>query len=89
MYNNRLHLSNISRGFFEGNDVFTPFFSLRNNTSVPISSTPREFSAFVYIKTNSGIKIIKKHYETNDVFGIYYFYPDPRAYKVEFYQDDD
>ena len=88
LYNKRLHLSNISRGFFEGNDVFTPFFSLRNNDSVLIHSTPREFSAFVYIKTNSGIKIIKKHYETNDVFGIYYFYPDPRAYKVEFYQDD-
>ena len=88
VYNKRLHLSNISRGFFEGNDVFTPFFSLRNNASATIPSTPREFSAFVYIKTNSGIKIIKKHYETNDVFGIYYFYPDPRAYKVEFYQDD-
>lgn len=88
VYNKRLHLSNISRGFFEGNDVFTPFFSLRGNPSATIPSTPREFSAFVYIKTNSGIKIIKKHYETNDVFGIYYFYPDPRAYKVEFYQDD-
>lgn len=89
VYNKRLHLSNISRGFFEGNDVFTPFFSLRDNTSVTEPSKPREFSAFVYIKTNSGIKIIKKHYVTNDVFGIYYFYPDPRAYKVEFYQDDD
>lgn len=88
VYNKRLHLSNISRGFFEGNDVFTPFFSLRNNASVTVPSMPREFSAFVFIKTNSGIKIIKKHYETNDVFGIYYFYPDPRAYKVEFYQDD-
>ena len=88
VYNKRLHLSNISRGFFEGNDVFTPFFSLRNNASATVPSMPREFSAFVYIKTNSGIKIIKKHYETNDVFGIYYFYPDPRAYKVEFYQDD-
>lgn len=88
VYNKRLHLSNISRGFFEGNDVFTPFFSLRNNASATVPSMPREFSAFVFIKTNSGIKIIKKHYETNDVFGIYYFYPDPRAYKVEFYQDD-
>lgn len=80
MYNKRLHISNVSRGFYEGADVHTPFYAERE---------PKEFTSVVYIKTNSGIKKVKKHYETHDVFGIYYFYPDPRAYRVDFFQDDE
>ncbi len=77
-YNNRLHLSNVSRGFFEGHEVFLPFDN----------DTIKDCVVYVYIKTSSGTKVVKHAYQTYEKLGIYFFYPDPRAYKAIIFLDD-
>lgn len=79
-YNRRLNLSNISRGFYSGHNLFMPLMRDRSNIGKKVTS-------FVYINTNEGIRIVKNEYDSDDVLGYYYYYPDPRANQVDFYLD--
>lgn len=71
-YNSRLHLAGVSRGFFDGYEIFLPF---DNNAGY-------SYDVYVYIKTPSGTRVVKKSYTTYEKMGIYFFYPDPRAYQA-------
>jgi hypothetical protein len=71
-YNSRLHLAGVSRGFFDGYEIFLPF---DNNAGY-------SYDVYVYIKTPSGTRVVKKNYTTYEKMGIYFFYPDPRAYQA-------
>lgn len=76
MYNKRLHLSNVSRGYYEGATVLMPLSR---------TSPYGNIISYVYINTSDGQRIVKNQYNTNDCIHKYYYYPDPRAKKVEFY----
>lgn len=80
-YNNRLHLANIKRGFFEG---FTHF-------SYSTYSEPyKKYSYFVHIKTDSGVRIAKAVRASDaEIVDVWFFYPDPRAFKVQIFNDTD
>lgn len=71
-YNSRLNLANVSRGFFGGFDTFLPYDD----------NTEYDYSAYVYIKTSSGERIVRNDYSTKEKQGLYFYYPDPRAYKA-------
>lgn len=71
-YNYRLILSNVRRGFYEGASSFLPYHN----------STSYLYHVYVYIKTSSGDRVVEKTLDTNEKQGIYFFYPDPRAYKA-------
>lgn len=79
MYNKRLHLSSPSRGFFKGSTLFCPY-TLRD-----VAGTKENYKSYVYIKTNSGEKIVEKEFATQDYLKLFYYYPDPRAYKVDIF----
>lgn len=72
-YNNRLILSDVSRGFYKGYESFLPYHNDASYT----------YDIYVYIKTPSGTRIVKKTLTTYEKIGIYFYYPDPRAYKAE------
>lgn len=71
-YNSRLHLAGVSRGFYEGYESFLPFDNDNEYT----------YDVYVYIRTPSGTRVVKHSYPTYEKAGIYFFYPDPRAYKA-------
>lgn len=74
MYNKRLHLSNIKRGYYT-----------ELNSLIHLMSTEKNITPYVYIKTPSGDFAVKcKKYNTYDSLTLYFYYPDPRAYKVKF-----
>ena len=77
-YNNRLLLSNVKRGFYEGFGSFLPYDGSRSYTYV----------LCVYINTPWGVRIVRKEVTTTEKMGVYFFYPDPRAFKVEIYVRD-
>lgn len=77
-YNNRLLISNVRRSFFEGFSSFLPYDN-ENSYSYHI---------YVYINTPSGERVVLKQLDTYEKLGIYFFYPDPRAYKVEIFFAD-
>ena len=74
-YNSRLNLANVKRGFFSGFNLFLPYSNENTFT----------YQAYVYIKTTSGVRIVRSHYSTQQKQGLYFYYPDPRAYKAEIY----
>ena len=80
MYNKRLHISNISRGFYSGASLFCPFNI--DKTSIGVIT---DYETYVYIKTQDGERIVRNAFWTHDYLGIYFYYPDPRAYKVEIF----
>lgn len=74
MYNKRLHLANLTRGFYKGHSDYTHF---------DYDSKLRQITPYIKIKTPSGDMTIKGDtYITRDVWSLYYYYPDPRAYQV-------
>lgn len=79
MYNKRLHLSNPSRGFFKGSTLFCPY-TLNDGAGIK-----ENYISYVYIKTQSGERIVKKEFATQDYLKLFYYYPDPRAYKVDIF----
>jgi hypothetical protein len=76
-YNRRLILSDVSRGFYAGADTLLPYHDDSSHT----------YSIYVHIKTASGNRVVKKEISTYEKMGIYYFYPDPRAYKAEVFMN--
>lgn len=80
MYNKRLHLTGVKRGFFEGFRGCMPF-----NYSDGVGYN---YVSRVYIHASDGDRIVTNEYSTDLHQGIYYYYPDPRAYKVEIFRKD-
>lgn len=74
-YNNRLLLSGIKRGFYEGFSTFLPYDNNREYY----------YTAYTFILTPEGTRVVNKNYITKEKIGMYYYYPDPRAYKVIFF----
>lgn len=72
MYNKRLHLSNVSRGFFNGGTSFLPLHTI-------------EYTIVdrVQIKTAEGVRVVLNKYYTRENPSIYFYYPDPRAFHVD------
>lgn len=73
-YNSRLNIAGLSRGFFEGYEQFMPY--------ADDNVISRTFNSYVYIHSDSGDKIIHHQFDSPDVNTHYYYYPDPRAYRV-------
>lgn len=80
-YNSRLILAGIRRGFFEGFDSFLPY-DLNGSETTSASQT---YDIYVYIKTPSGTRVVKKRLTTYEKIGLYFFYPDPRASRAVVY----
>lgn len=80
MYNKRLHLSGIKRGYYKGASLFCPLNL--NKQQTPINAN---YITCVYIKTQDGERIVKNTFVTQDYLGFYFFYPDTRAYKVDIF----
>lgn len=75
-YNGRLHLADVSRGFFNG---FTKF-------SYTAHSNSQTRTFVVYIRTDDGVRIVKASGGSSAEIGdVWFFYPDPRAFKAEVY----
>lgn len=72
-YNNRLHLANVSRGFFDGFKRFCVWDEGNDSLS----------TATVFIKTPEGERRVKTTIDHSKTHMFYFYYPDPRAYKVQ------
>lgn len=72
MYNKRLHLSNVSRGFFKGGTSFLPLHTI-------------EYTIIdrVQINTPEGVKVVLNRYKTRENPSLFFYYPDPRAFHVD------
>ena len=72
MYNKRLHLSNVSRGFYKGGTSFLPLHTI-------------EYTIIdrVQINTQEGVKVVLNKYKTRENPSIFFYYPDPRAFHVD------
>ena len=76
-YNERLIMAGLHRNFFDG---FKQFIRYEQN-----SPSPSWYAAVVYIKTDDGERIVRQDYQSKERQGKYFYYPDPRAYKVRIY----
>ena len=72
MYNKRLHLSNVSRGFYKGGTSFLPLHTI-------------EYTIIdrVQINTQEGVKVVLNKYKTRENPSIFFYYPDLRAFHVD------
>lgn len=78
-YNSRLHLANVDRGFFDGFNTFSYTAHTGNGTS---------YDYYVTIKANDGTRVVKATTYPNssvEIPDIWFYYPDPRAKKVEIF----
>lgn len=71
-YNQRLLLGNVNRGFYSGAEEFICYDNNSQSTYV----------VFVYIKTPTGQRVIMKTFTSYQKMGIWFYYPDPRAFKA-------
>ena len=77
-YNMRLHMAKVSRDFFSGFDVFTGAAYSYNIASYRIA---------VSIKTDSGMRLVTKDTGSiSNIMNIWFYYPDPRATRVQIYK---
>lgn len=77
-YNSRLILSGVVRGFFKGYTQFSPYHGVNENDT----------DIYVYIKTASGIKVVHRKVSTYERMGLYFYYPDARAYRAVIFVSD-
>lgn len=78
-YNQRLILSSISRGFYGGAENWISY----------AGATPNEYKMFITIEINVGEIVVEKEITTAQYLDLYYFYPDPRAKKLEVFDSSD
>ena len=77
-YNSRLHMAGVSRSLFDGFDLFT---------DACFRSGSAEYRIAVSIKTDSGMRtVVKDVAETSSIMNIWFYYPDPRATRVQIYK---
>ena len=75
-YNGRLNISNVLRGFWAGPKSVICYDS---------KNTTTDYDIYVFIKSSNGEKIVHWSISTKEkIWQHYFFYPDPRAYKVRF-----
>lgn len=72
-YNNRLLMSGVTRGFFEGFDFFLPYDAEGDGSS---------YTFYVTIQTPSGQRVVSHNMTTKQYQGTFFYYPDPRASHV-------
>lgn len=75
-YNKRLHLAGVHRSFFDG---FSEFSFTASTSSL------EDILFYVYIRTDEGDRIVMSTAYSKELHDVWFFYPDPRAYKVEVY----
>lgn len=78
VYNKRLNIASVSRGFYDGFTQFLPY----NDTFVNYSPQERAYDIYVTIETDTGNYVVKKSFTSNDVQGLFFYYPDRRAKHV-------
>lgn len=77
VYNSRLNVAGLRRGFFNGFNCFMP---------LEWSDGIKEYDVYVTINTNEGEKRFLHHnFKSLDIIKDYYYYPDPRASHVKIY----
>lgn len=80
-YNHRLHMANVTRDFFDG---FTRF----SYTQYSGGGGSQTMSFYVHIKSDSGERIVKaESSQVPEIEDVWFYYPDPRAYKVEIFKN--
>ena len=72
VYNYRLLLSDVRRGFYTGFRSFLPYSN----------SESYDYDVFVKIRTVHGTRIVRDSFSTAEKMGLWYYYPDPRAYEA-------
>lgn len=77
VYNSRLNIANIKQGLFDG--------FLLNVLSCYYGVSTRQFWANVYIKKEGRTIIVKTQQATSKELPLYFYYPDPDAYKAEIF----
>ena len=77
-YNNRLNITDVKRGFFEGFTQFLPYTKAINESE----PTNKTYDYYVTIGTDSGEFIIKNSFQSKEKQGLYFYYPDRRAKHV-------
>jgi hypothetical protein len=83
-YNNRLHIGNVRRGFFDGFNSFS-YTSYQQQGQQPVTGTN---DYYVYISTDSGQRIVHTTKDTSsEIADVWFYYPDPRARRVDIYHN--
>ncbi len=78
-YNQRLHVTRPSRTSWDGAGQIFACSYWKNG----IYNWLYVFDVYVYIKTNSGERVVHKEMQGYEMmFRTYFFYPDPKAYKA-------
>lgn len=81
VYNQRANLFRIERGFWTGAKYFSQY-------DYDMFAGTYSVDIYVFIKTSDGDRVVKSHIDGVEQLGrIYFYYPDPRAYKVLFVMD--
>lgn len=83
VYNSRLNIFGLHRGFYEGFGHFLRYDS--NNSTEP----EHQYDIFVTIKTDSGERVVRKSVTTRERMGIWFYYPDPRATRARIFINTD
>ncbi len=78
VYNNRLHMVGVSRGFFDG---FTRF------ALASFQGSGYQKRIQVFIKASNGERVVENTFTSSELLGIYFYYPDPRAYRADIYDE--
>lgn len=73
-YNSRLNIASVSRTMFSGFSYFMPY-------DQATAITP-SYTTYVRIKTESGDRVVVNEYDTDQIQGWWFYYPDSRADRV-------
>ena len=81
-YNSRLHMADAWRGFFNGFERFS-YTSYETG-----GSTEKHYYFFVHIKAEDGERVVCSEAGSYEIYDVWFYYPDPRAYQVDVYIKD-
>lgn len=79
VYNSRLNIASVKRGFFSGFSFFMPYAASANAKS-------DTYIAYVKITTDSGDTVVRHEYQSPYIQGLWFYYPDSRASWVTIYK---
>lgn len=77
VYNGRLNLASVRRSIFGGFERFMPY-EIDNS---------HYYRVYIDIETEDGSRVVRKDYQSVDIQGLWFYYPDPRAKWVTLYKD--
>lgn len=84
VYNSRLNLANVQRTFFKGFRKFMPYDWYLYNTDT--DAITKYYEIYVDVETDGGHVIVKDAFTSSERFGLWFYYPDPRAKRVRIFQ---